>query len=114
RPGVPGVSATIRVTSIVDKYLEHSRMFYFENSCNPEVFLASADWMPRNFWQRIETLFPLEHASLQGRIVGDILQPILHDTVKVRELLPDGTYRRRTPDESAAPLSTQVAFTKLT
>ena len=113
RPGLPGVSETIRVTSIVDKYLEHSRIFYFENSGNPEVFLASADWMPRNFWRRIETLFPIEDASLQGRIVGDILQPILHDTVKVRELLPDGTYRRRTPGEGEAPLRSQVALQNL-
>src|SRR5256886_5425534 len=85
RPGLPRVSETIRVTSIVDKYLEHSRIFYFENGGNPEVFLASADWMPRNFWRRIETLFPIEDASLQARIVGDIIQPILSDTVKVRE-----------------------------
>ena len=113
RPGLPGVSETIRVTSIVDKYLEHSRIFYFENSGNPEVFLASADWMPRNFWRRIETLFPIEDASLQARIVGDILQPILHDTVKVRELLPDGTYRRRTPGEAEAPLRSQVALQNL-
>ena len=113
RPGLPGVSETIRVTSIVDKYLEHSRIFYFENSGNPEVFLASADWMPRNFWRRIETLFPIEDASLQARIVGDILQPILHDTVKVRELLPDGTYRRRTPAEGEAPLRSQVALQNL-
>ena len=113
RPGLPGVSETIRVTSIVDKYLEHSRIFYFENSGNPEVFLASADWMPRNFWRRIETLFPIEDASLQARIVGDILQPILHDTVKVRELLPDGTYRRRTPGEGEAPLRSQVALQNL-
>ena len=113
RPGLPGVSETIRVTSIVDKYLEHSRIFYFENSGNPEVFLASADWMPRNFWRRIETLFPIEDAALQARIVGDILQPILHDTVKVRELLPDGTYRRRTPAEGEAPLRSQVALQNL-
>ncbi len=113
RPGLPGVSETIRVTSIVDKYLEHSRIFYFENSGNPEVFLASADWMPRNFWRRIETLFPIEDAALQARIVGDILQPILHDTVKVRELLPDGTYRRRTPGEAEAPLRSQVALQNL-
>ena len=113
RPGLPGVSETIRVTSIVDKYLEHSRIFYFENGGNPEVFLASADWMPRNFWRRIETLFPIEDASLQARIVGDILQPILHDTVKVRELLPDGTYRRRTPGEAEAPLRSQVALQNL-
>jgi len=113
RPGLPGVSETIRVTSIVDKYLEHSRIFYFENSGNPEVFLASADWMPRNFWRRIETLFPIEDAALQARIVGDILQPILHDTVKVRELLPDGTYRRRTPGKAEAPLRSQVALQNL-
>ncbi len=113
RPGLPGVSETIRVTSIVDKYLEHSRIFYFENGGNPEVFLASADWMPRNFWRRIETLFPIEEASLQARIVGDILQPILHDTVKVRELLPDGTYRRRAPGEGEAPLRSQVALQHL-
>jgi len=113
RPGLPGVSETIRVTSIVDKYLEHSRISYFENGGNPEVFLASADWMPRNFWRRIETLFPIEDASLQARIVGDILQPILHDTAKVRELLPDGTYRRRTPGDGEAPLRSQVALQNL-
>jgi len=113
RPGLPGVSETIRVTSIVDKYLEHSRIFYFENGGNPEVFLASADWMPRNFWRRIETLFPIEDAALQARIVGDILQPILSDTVKVRELLPDGTYRRRTPGEGEAVLRSQIALQHL-
>ena len=113
RPGLPGVSETIRVTSIVDKYLEHSRIFYFENGGNPEVFLASADWMPRNFWRRIETLFPIEAASLQARIVGDILQPILGDTVKVRELLSDGTYRRRIPGEGEALLRSQIALQHL-
>ncbi len=113
RPGLPGVSETIRVTSIVDKYLEHSRIFYFENGGNPEVFLASADWMPRNFWRRIETLFPIEDAALQARIVGDILQPILGDTVKVRELLPDGTYRRRTPGEGEVLLRSQIALQHL-
>ena len=113
RPGLPGVSETIRVTSIVDKYLEHSRIFYFENAGNPEVFLASADWMPRNFWRRIETLFPIEDPALQARIVGDILQPILSDTVKVRELLSDGTYRRRTPGDGEAPLRSQIALQHL-
>ena len=113
RPGLPGVSETIRVTSIVDKYLEHSRIFYFENGGNPEVFLASADWMPRNFWRRIETLFPIEDPALQARIVGDILQPILSDNVKVRELLSDGTYRRRTPSDGEAPLRSQIALQHL-
>jgi len=113
RPGLPGVSETIRVTSIVDKFLEHSRIFYFENGGNPEVFLASSDWMPRNFWRRIETLFPIEDPALQARIVGDILQPILSDTVKVRELLSDGTYRRRTPGDGEAPLRSQIALQHL-
>jgi polyphosphate kinase len=113
RPGLPGVSETIRVTSIVDKFLEHSRVFYFENGGNPEIFLASADWMPRNFWRRIETLFPIQDASLQARIVGDILQPILSDTVKVRELLSDGTYRRRTAGEGETPLRSQIALQHL-
>jgi polyphosphate kinase len=107
------VSETIRVTSIVDKFLEHSRVFYFENGGNPEIFLASADWMPRNFWRRIETLFPIQDASLQARIVGDILQPILSDTVKVRELLSDGTYRRRTAGEGETPLRSQIALQHL-
>src|SRR5437879_10380385 len=78
RPGLPGVSETIRVTSIVDKYLEHSRIFYFENSGNPAGFLASADWMPRNFWRRIETLSPIEDASLQARSRRAVPHPILH------------------------------------
>jgi len=95
RPGLPGVSENIRVTSIVDKFLEHSRISYFENAGDPEVYLASADWMPRNFWRRIETVFPIEDAGIQARIVGDVLQAVLADNVKARELLPDGSYRRR-------------------
>jgi polyphosphate kinase len=113
RPGLPGVSENIRVTSIVDKFLEHSRIFYFENGGDPEVFLASADWMPRNFWRRIETVFPIEDAALQARIVGDILRLILSDTVKARELLPDGTYRRRLPADGDAPVRSQVALQHL-
>ncbi len=95
RPGLPGVSETIRVTSIVDRFLEHSRIFYFENGGDPQVLLASADWMPRNFWRRIETMFPIEDPVLQSRVVGEILQLVLADNLKARELLPDGTYRRR-------------------
>ncbi len=113
RPGLPGVSETIRVSSIVDKFLEHSRIFYFENGGNPDVFLASADWMPRNFLRRIETVFPIEGPALQARIVGDILPIVLGDTVKLRELLPDGTYRRRRPLDGAAPLRAQVALQQL-
>jgi polyphosphate kinase len=113
RPGLPGVSETIRVSSIVDKFLEHSRIFYFENGGNPDVLLASADWMPRNFLRRIETMFPIEGPALQARIVGEILQTVLADTVKLRELLPDGTYRRRRPTDGTPPLRSQVALQQL-
>ena len=113
RPGLPGVSDNIRVTSIVDKFLEHSRISYFENGGDPEVYLASADWMPRNFWRRIETVFPIVDAGLQARIVGDILQLVLADNVKARELLPDGTYRRRPRADGDPVMRSQVALQHL-
>src|SRR5438046_1964783 len=113
RPGLPGVSENIRVISIVDKFLEHSRISYFENAGDPEVYLASADWMPRNFWRRIETVFPIVDAGLQARIVGDILQPVLADNVKARELLPDGTYRRRPRADGDPVMRSQVALQHL-
>jgi len=102
RPGLPGISEGIRVTSIVDKFLEHSRIFLFQNGDDPQVFLASADWMPRNFWRRIETVFPIEDTALKARIV-DVLQVVLADNVKARELRPDGTYRRRAAGADGAP-----------
>ncbi len=113
RPGLPDVSERIRVTSIVDKFLEHSRIFYFENAGRPEVLLGSADWMPRNFWRRIETVFPIEDPVLQARIVNDILPLVLGDTVKARELRSDGTYRRRRPADGEAPVRSQVALQHL-
>lgn len=113
RPGLPGVSENIRVTSIVDKFLEHSRIFYFENAGNPEVFLASADWMPRNFWRRIETVFPIEDPALQARIIGDILQVVLADNVKTRDLLSDGSYRHRSPADGEPVVRCQVALQHL-
>jgi len=113
RPGLPDVSERIRVTSIVDKFLEHSRIFYFENAGRPEVLLGSADWMPRNFWRRIETVFPIEDPALQARIVNDILPLVLGDTVKARELRSDGTYRRRRPADGEAPVRSQVALQHL-
>jgi polyphosphate kinase len=113
RPGLAGVSENIRVLSIVDKFLEHSRVFYFENGGTPEVFLASADWMPRNFWRRIETVFPVADPSLKARIVGDILRLVLGDTVKARVLQPDGSYRRLVAGDGQPPLRSQVALQHL-
>ncbi len=73
RPGLPGVSENIRVTSVVDKFLEHSRISYFQNGDEPEVYLASADWMPRNFRRRVEIMFPIEDPRLKSRIVDGLL-----------------------------------------
>jgi polyphosphate kinase len=101
RAGVPGVSETIRVISIVDRFLEHSRIFYFENAGNPEVYLASADWMPRNFFRRIEVMFPVEDVRLRARVVDSILPVILSDNVKARLQQPDGSYVRGQPTEDA-------------
>src|SRR5216110_2096551 len=98
RPKVPGLSDNIRVISIVGRFLEHSRIFYFENAGQPKVFLSSADWMPRNFYRRIELAFPVETPALRDQITNDVIPAFLHDRVKARELQPDGTYRRLRPE----------------
>ncbi|HEX9729037.1 MAG TPA: polyphosphate kinase 1 [Gemmatimonadales bacterium] len=90
RPGVPGMSENIRVTSVVDRFLEHSRIFYFENAGEPDVFLGSADWMPRNFFRRIEVMFPIADPRLRRRIVEEILPVALAENVKGRVLGSDG------------------------
>jgi polyphosphate kinase len=98
RPKVPGLSDYIRVVSIVGRFLEHSRVYCFENGGAPEVFLSSADWMPRNFLRRIEVAFPIKSPALRDRIAKEILPNFLHDRVKARELQPDGSYRRLKPE----------------
>lgn len=92
RPGVAGLSENISVRSIVDRFLEHSRIYYFENACQPEVFLSSADWLPRNFFRRIELAFPIEDGVLRERIIREILGTSLADNRKARGLLPDDSY----------------------
>jgi polyphosphate kinase len=113
RVGIPGLSETIRVISIVDKFLEHSRIFYFENGGDPELFLGSADWMPRNFFRRIEVMFPLEDPRLKARVTQELLEVVLKDNVKARQLQADGTYVRRSPREGEAPVRSQVIFQAL-
>jgi len=93
-PGLRGISSHIRVRSIVGRFLEHSRMFYFENGGKPEVFLGSADWMPRNLYERVEVLFPLRDPQLQERICKEILPAYLADNRKARILGSDGVYTR--------------------
>lgn len=98
RPKIPGLSENIRVISIVGRFLEHSRIYYFANDGNPEVFLSSADWMPRNFLRRIELAFPIEDPALRNQLAEEILPRVLSDRVKARELQPDGSYRRLKPE----------------
>src|SRR6059036_445514 len=98
RPKVPGLSEYIRVISIVGRFLEHSRIYYFENGGQPELFLSSADWMPRNFLRRVEVAFPIETPPLRDHIINEVLPRFLNDRVKARELQPDGSYRRLKPE----------------
>ena len=112
RPGVKGVSELITVRSIVDRFLEHGRIFYFENACQPEVYLGSADWMPRNFFRRIEVVFPVEDGNLRERIRAELLEIILQDNVKARFLQRGGSYRPRRRGGGAAHRS-QNEFIKL-
>ncbi len=95
RPGIPGVSETIRVRSIVGRFLEHSRMFVFANGGDREVYIGSADWMGRNLDRRVETVVPVLDPVLRDVICDDILDVSLADNVKARILRPDGGYERR-------------------
>jgi len=98
RPKIPGLSENIRVLSIVGRFLEHSRIYYFANDGQPEIFLSSADWMPRNFLRRIELAFPIQDPALRNQLVEEVLPRFLNDRVKARELQPDGRYRRLKPE----------------
>ena len=94
RPGIPGVSDRIRVISIVDRFLEHSRIFFFANGGDPQVFIGSADWMDRNLSRRVEVVFPIEQPDLKARLIDEILAISLSDNVKARTLFADGHWER--------------------
>ncbi len=94
RPGVPGISDNIVVRSVVGRFLEHSRIFYFENGGDDEVYISSADWMPRNLYERIEVLCPVLDPSLKQRVIDEILAAYLADNVKARFLNRHGKYLR--------------------
>lgn len=106
RPGVPGVSDNIRVRSIVGRFLEHSRVYYFHANGAEKVFCSSADWMDRNFFRRIETCFPIHAPALKARIISD-LDSWLSDNTQAWELQVDGSYRLLEPGPEADPLSAQ-------
>ena len=106
RPGVKGLSETIEVVSIVDRFLEHARVFFFRNGGDEELYLASADWMPRNLDRRIELLFPVESPEGRRKVLA-ALDAMFQDNVKARWLLPDGSYRRKRPGKGDEPLRAQ-------
>lgn len=110
RPGVPGLSENIRVVSIIGRFLEHSRVFYFENGGKPDVLIGSADLMTRNLDRRIEVLAPIERPELIAHLRDDVLQVYLNDNVKARELGPDGVYRRRRPAKGEPECDAQTWF----
>jgi polyphosphate kinase len=112
-PGLRGISSRIRVRSIVGRFLEHSRIYYFENGGAPEVYLGSADWMPRNLYERVEVLFPLKDEELRERICKEILPAYLDDNQKARILGSNGEYSAVRPGKGSKRLSVQEHLMKL-
>ncbi len=110
RPGVPGVSETIRVRSIVGRFLEHSRIYFFGNGGQEEIYLGSADMMRRNLDGRVETLFPIDDPSLRAAIYERILKPFLADTINARELQSNGCYTPVQPEPGETPFDSQSWF----
>ncbi len=111
RPGVKGMSDRIRVRSVVGQFLEHSRIFQFANGGDTEIFCGSADWMPRNLYERCETVFPVSDPKLAARLKDEIMASYLKDNVKTRELLPSGEYVR--VKQTGAPFNAQEYFMSL-
>ncbi|GAC1498043.1 MAG: polyphosphate kinase 1 [Vulcanimicrobiaceae bacterium] len=110
RPGIPGVSETIRVRSIVGRFLEHSRAFVFENAGEREVFIGSADWMGRNLDRRVETVEPVLDPLVAETIYSQILAVLFADNLKSRQLESDGSYRRLQPGADELPVDSQHVF----
>jgi polyphosphate kinase len=110
RPGLPGLSERIRVRSIVGRFLEHSRIFHFANGGDDEIYLGSADWMPRNLFERCEVVFPVRDAAAKTRIHDEILPAYLADTVKARIQQPYGSYLRASKIDKDAPVFSSQDF----
>jgi polyphosphate kinase len=107
RPGLKGTSDNIEVVSIVDRFLEHARIYHFTNGGDEEVYLSSADWMPRNLDRRVELLFPVENAACSRKVL-DALDAMFQDNVKARRLQSDGSYKRRRPARGEEPYRAQL------
>ena len=108
RPGIPGISDNITVSSIVGRFLEHARIYYFGNGGSEEVFLGSADLMPRNLERRVEVLFPVDNPDIRNTIIRTILSVQLGDTEKLRRMQTDGTYERYRVEQGVIPLNAQL------
>jgi len=114
RPGVKGLSENIRVRSVVGRFLEHSRIFHFANGGNDEIYLGSADWMPRNLFERCEVVFPVRDPAARARIHNEILPAYLADTIKARLQQPDGSYLRASKVlKNSTPFSSQEFLMRL-
>jgi polyphosphate kinase len=112
-PGVPGLSDRIHVISVVDRFLEHSRIYFFHAGGAREVYLSSADWMPRNMDRRVEVMFPVEDSDYREAIINNLLALYLADNVKARVLQPDGSYKRLSPGLSEPPVRCQQGFIEM-
>jgi len=110
RPGIPGVSDNIRVRSVVGRLLEHSRVYYFENGGNYEVYMGSSDWMPRNLDRRVEILTPVDRPSIREYLKNHYLATYLADNTKAWELRADGTYEKAAADEGELSRNGQEEF----
>jgi polyphosphate kinase len=110
RPGLPGVSENIEVTSVVGRFLEHSRVYYFHNGGDEELYMGSADLMPRNIDHRVEVLFPVRDPAMVRSIYEGVLRVYLSDNVKARRMLSNGTYTRAKAGPSAARVNSQAAL----
>jgi polyphosphate kinase len=110
RPGLPEVSENVRVTSVVGRFLEHSRVYSFENGGSPEVYVGSADWMPRNLRHRVEVLFPIEDPALKDRLRNEVLGTYLADRVKARRILADGSHERVVAGPGEVAVNAQIAL----
>jgi len=110
KPGIPGISDTIRVSAIVGRFLEHARIYYFRNGGDEEIFLGSADLMPRNLDRRVEVLYPISSPKIRAVLAGVIIPKQLEDTEKLRVLNADGTYERVFPKDGEEPLNAQAWF----
>ena len=112
KPGIKGVSDNINVRSVIGRFLEHTRIYYFENDGEPKVYCSSADWMDRNFYRRVEVAFPIEDEDLKKQVIKEGLMTYLSDNTQAWQLLSDGSYKRIKPASNQKERSAQQTLLK--